>query len=48
MRARLRAGWHALRGFARGFLGLAAPPPRAARDVRRHLGERARGRTPCC
>jgi hypothetical protein len=38
MRASLRRAWLALRGFARGFVGLAAAPP----------PDRQRRRTPCC
>ena len=48
MRAALHRAWIALHGFARGFLGLAAPPPQAPRELREHFGRRARGRTPCC
>jgi hypothetical protein len=48
----MRAAWSraaaALRAFARGFLGLAAPPPREPERLQRHFDERARGRTPCC
>jgi hypothetical protein len=48
MRAALRSGWLALRAFARGFTGLAAPPPQEPQALHRHFDEKARGRTPCC
>jgi hypothetical protein len=53
MRARARAGLAALRGFVRGFLGLAGPAvpgrlPRDAAGVRRLLAARAARRRSCC
>jgi hypothetical protein len=48
MSAALRRAGRAVRDFARGFLGLAAPPPRNPDGARAHLCEKARGRTPCC
>jgi hypothetical protein len=48
MRAALRRTFAALRAFAGGFLGLAAPPPRDAAAARLHLEEKSRNRTPCC
>ncbi|HXK24744.1 MAG TPA: hypothetical protein VMS55_18885 [Myxococcota bacterium] len=48
MSATLRRAWLALRGFARGFLGLAAPPPKTAPALHEHLDRRERSRTPCC
>lgn len=49
MKMALRRAAAALRGFTRGFLGLAAAPP--ARDpgaVRRFLRDRASGHRTCC
>jgi hypothetical protein len=43
VRARL-----ALRDFARGFTGLAAPPPKTPRALHEHFDQRERARTPCC
>ena len=48
MRAWLARAAGALRAFARGFTGLAAPPPRDPRAAREHLCQKAHGRTPCC
>jgi len=48
MSAWLRRVRLALRDFARGFLGLAAPPPKTSRALHEHLDRRERGRTPCC
>ncbi|HVH18065.1 MAG TPA: hypothetical protein VNF72_07185 [Myxococcota bacterium] len=48
MRAALRQGWLALRAFARGFTGLAAPMPRESEAWHAHQRERAARRTPCC
>jgi hypothetical protein len=48
MRSALLRAARNLRAFARGFLGLAAPPPRDPRAARAHHRERARTRTPCC
>ena len=48
MRATLARMGSALRAFARGFLGLAAPPPQEPCALHRHFDEKARGRTPCC
>jgi hypothetical protein len=44
----VRRAARALRDFARGFLGLASPPPRDPDGARRHLHRKAQGRTPCC
>ena len=43
----MRALWHALRGFVRGFAGL-APLGRDADSVRHALEHRAAGRRSCC
>ena len=48
MSAALRRAGRALRDFARGFLGLAAAPPRDPHGARAYLDQKARGRTPCC
>jgi hypothetical protein len=48
MRAWLTRAGAALRAFARGFTGLATPPPRNASGAREHLCRKAEGRTPCC
>ena len=48
MKAALTRFGVALRAFARGFLGLAAPPPQESRALHQHFDEKARGRTPCC
>jgi hypothetical protein len=48
MRAALTRAGQALRAFARGFLGLAAPAPRESEAWHAHQRERAERRTPCC
>ncbi|MBS1107131.1 MAG: hypothetical protein H6Q91_2633 [Deltaproteobacteria bacterium] len=48
MRAVLQRSFAALRAFASGFLGLAAPPPRDAAAARLHFEEKSRHRTHCC
>jgi len=48
MRAAFVRAAFALRSFARGFLGLAAAPPREPERLQQHLDEKARRRTPCC
>ncbi len=48
MSAALRRAGRAVRDFARGFLGLAAPLPRDPDGAREQLCRRARVRTPCC
>jgi hypothetical protein len=48
MRALFASAARALRGFARGFLGLRTPLPRDPEALCAHHRERARGRTPCC
>ena len=48
MRATLARAANALRAFARGFLGLAAPTPRESEAWHAHQRERAARRTPCC
>jgi hypothetical protein len=48
MRTVLRRGWLALRAFARGFVGLAAPLPRESHAWHAHQRERAAKRTTCC
>jgi hypothetical protein len=45
---RVRVGLAALRAFAAGFLGLAAPLPVDADAARRHLHGRSEQRPPCC
>lgn len=48
MRAALSCGIAALRGFARGFLGLAASKPCDAKAARERLRETAARRSHCC
>ena len=45
---RVRAVCAALRGFARGFLGITAAPPRDADAARAQLRNAAEHRTHCC
>jgi len=44
----LRRAAAALRDFARGFLGVAAPPPRDAASARRRITDDAARRGRCC
>ena len=48
MRAWLVRAGAALRAFARGFTGLATPPPRERDALHAHHAHRASTRTPCC
>jgi len=48
MRAWLQRMRLAIRDFARGFTGLATPPPKTSRALHEHFDHRERGRTPCC
>lgn len=45
---RLRAAAIALRDFARGFLGLAAPPVSSSEAARRQIRDAAERRPHCC
>jgi len=45
---RVRAVVAALRGFARGFVGITAPPPRDADAARAQLLHAAEHRPRCC
>jgi hypothetical protein len=45
---RVRAVLTALRGFARGFVGITTPPPRDAGAARAQLRQAAEHRPHCC
>ena len=45
---RVRRGFAALRGFVRGFLGIAAPPLRDPNAARGRIQEEAERRPHCC
>ena len=46
--SRVRRSLAALRGFVRGFLGIAAPPLRDPNAARRRIQEEAERRPHCC